>query len=156
MFDIDKYNGPFDIDLVNKPFPEYVNISTITRIVKGNSDNYRDEDEPGRKLWILNGGIDMSTLLYFPIRNSNKEYNREAPVDYMTSIYNYDNPFLVESDYSKNNTSGVNNPDVWLYYNPIGPANYKNPGNIHIINVTDRKTNQFTIEFWIYRKKSIN
>lgn len=147
-----KYAKAFSIKTIVIPIKTYINIVNIPRKTHVFAV---PELNPTIKKWIFNGKVNDKTALYFPIQGSNKEYEKESPIDYNTGLYKYDDPYLVEGTSSKNYTDiFVNNDADWKGFNPIGPLNDSNNGNIHVTNNAGHKSpsGKYTVSFWMYRK----
>lgn len=151
-----KYANPFDLLPVSVPQQVYVNVVDIPRQIEVYSPP--PYEDPNQKLWVFNGLVNHFTPFYFPIQGSNKEYDKEAPIDYNTGIHKYDDPYLIEGTKSKNYNMLMKNDSAWSGFNPIGPSSDKENGNIHITNTSGHKAalGKYTVEFWMYRgpKKS--
>lgn len=148
-----KYGSSFSINNVNTPSKVYSNIININRKIVMQQQNNKIQHDFTKGNLILNGKINNKTALYFPIKESNKEYEKEEPIDYNTGITKYDDPYLVEATNSKNYENMLVNDDPnWQGFNPIGPLKEKEDGNIHITNTSGHKSNKYTVEFWMYRK----
>ena len=147
-----KYPNAFNINSVNKPEDIYISIIDTNRRIKIDKNDEIQHDFTKGNL-VFNGKINDKTALYFPIQDTNKEYEKEEPIDYNTGIIKYDDPYLVEATNSKNYENMlVNNDSNWAGFNPIGPLKNNENGNIHITNTSGHKSNKYTVEFWMYRK----